>query len=382
MFSTPVSRLKVQDNPVSEKKRLDGVWQDRQWWCNCDPREKATLREVKKQGPNEGRLFWTCAKYPFCDFFLWRDGDEALVRESGLAVGSDTNSVNDQTVPPRPKTPTLTQKSLESYGIQTTPSRLPVVPGSIVWTSKVAGSSSTSTQARTVREQAVTSMTEPSTPSSKRKRNRRGSLDQDEDHFSDFDSDEERQLAEMTDSSAQKDLPRRPLDDIFTTPSTNRHTADIVGGLPTPSVSRTLFPASEAKRSKSVSFEEPSPSDAPTTPSKMTSSLSNIDDLGCPSSSPSDVTAPDETGKIMALLGGQKIDATVLHDIRGLLRTLARRTKGISMGRDAVRTELKEKDKKISQLQEKIRDLEKTAAHSHKQMTNVKAQLIRMYEDN
>lgn len=187
-------------------------------------------------------------------------------------------------------------------------------------------------------------------------------------------------MAEITDRSAQKATRQGATGDVFTTPATNRHTADIVGGLPTPSVSRTLFPTSEAKRSKTVSFEGPESSDALTTPSKTPSSHSSIN-LGSPSSSPTDATE-DVTAKVMALLKDQKIDPVVLRSVQNVLMTSSRQTKGISMGRDSARAALKDKDKKIAQLQEKIRDLENKNAYSHKAITDMKAQLIQIYEDN
>ncbi|EFY92822.1 hypothetical protein J3458_004624 [Metarhizium acridum] len=381
--STPVSPSKAQELPSSQKKRLDGVWQDGLWWCNCDPRKKAVLREVKKDGPNKGRLFWTCEIHRrlSCNFFLWRD--DAVVRESGSAPGSDADLVDNPAVPTRPKTPTFTQRPLESYGIQATPScRRDRGLGGANKASKAAGSSPTSSQ-RTRETQALASLASPATPSSKRKRNPNDSWDEDddEDEFTDLDSDLERQLAEITDKSVQMATLGLPSDDAFSTPSTNRRTTVIVGGLPTPSVSRTLFPASEAKRSKAVSFEEPTSSDTLTTPSKTPSSDSSFS-LVCASSSPPDATTQDVTEKVMTLLSRQKIDPAVLQSVQGLLLMSARKTKGLSLGRDSARAALKEKDKKISQLQEKIRDLENQAAYNHKRMTNMKAQLIRLYEEN
>ncbi|KHN96325.1 Zinc finger, GRF-type [Metarhizium album ARSEF 1941] len=334
MPPTPVSRSKAQEAPASEKKRLYGAWQDGQWWCNCEPRKNAALRQVKKDGPNKGRFFWTCATPLPCKFFLWRD--DALVRESGL------DPADNQAAPPSPKTSgwakpsTITQKSLESFGIQSTPS--------------------------------------------KRKRRPNASSDQGEEFFTDPDSEEELQLAEMTDTSVQTAAPHRPSDDLFTTPSTSRRTTDIVGGLPTPSVSRVLFPASEVKRSKTASFEGPPPCDTLPTPSKTPSSHSSFD-VGCPPSSGSGATTENMTEQVMTLLSSQKIDPAVLQSVRQLLLTSDRKTKGIAMGRDSVRAALKEKDKRISQLQEKIRDLESQVAYKHERVTKLKAQIMRVYEE-
>mmetsp|Transcript_45202 Transcript_45202/g.110093 ORF Transcript_45202/g.110093 Transcript_45202/m.110093 type:complete len:336 (+) Transcript_45202:112-1119(+) len=45
--------------------------------CRCDGEKAAVQRAQKKSGPNEGRKFWTCARWPNgCGFFQWQDSDE------------------------------------------------------------------------------------------------------------------------------------------------------------------------------------------------------------------------------------------------------------------------------------------------------------------
>lgn len=328
---------------------------------------------MRKEGPNKGKPFWTCATYPFCKFFLWRD--EAIIRESGFKAASDAEGANDQSVPPRPKTPTFTQRPLESYGIQATPSRQTGTGSDLKGVSDAVGTSFTSTQ--TVREtQSSSSVPSPS----KRKRNDKDTWDQDDS--SDLDSDEERQLAEIVDKSAEKLTPRRAVGDIFTTPVTDRRTADIVGGLPTPSVCRTLFPPSEAKRSKTVSFDEPSSSETPATPAKTPTSRPTTVNPDGPSSSPAGADAQNVADEVMELLGDQKIDPGVLRSVHELLLKAARQTKGISLGRDSARAALKEKDKKIARLQDKIRDLEVQHKYDAREITDMKAEMMRIYESH
>ncbi|KAK2591834.1 hypothetical protein QQS21_010473 [Conoideocrella luteorostrata] len=380
-LATPASHAKPQELPGSERKRLRGTWQDGQWWCNCEPRKLATLREVKKPGPNKGRFFWTCATYPFCDFFLWRD--DAAVREFDLPAAtlsvSDNAHVQYQPGPPRPKTPTFTQKPLESYGIQTTPTRRPGIPstdGRVTQETKSASTSFGSTQ--TLREQPPSSSVPiPATPGSKRKRNDQNGWNHDD--FSDLDSDEERQLAEIADRSAQVATPLTPLDDIFTTPATDRRTTDLVAGLPTPSVSRTLFPSSEVRRSKTVSFGEPVSSSALTTPCKTLFSHSAANGISAPSSPPDAVQ--DVTDQVMTLLKGHKVDPIVLQSVHKLLDTASRKTKGISSGRDAVRAALQKKDKEISRLQDEIRNLQDQAAFDQQNLTEAKRKIMLAYHD-
>ena len=334
---------------------------------NCEPRNKATLRPVKKESSNKGRLFWTCTTYPFCNFFLWRE--DALVRESGLAAPApDVNLSRDEPTPPRPKTPTLTQKALESYGIQATPT-----PARRQELLRDTGGNSGSTG--TLQDEPSPTMPiTPSTPGSKRKRYQDSSPDSD-DEFSELDSDEERQLAKIADESAQKATAAcNTTSDIFTTPSTSRRATNIVAGLPTPSVSRTLFPpTSEARRSKAVSFDDAASPGAVSTPSKVGTAMephASVDDK------------QDTTEKVMSLLGNQSVDSSVLQSVRRLLNTESSKAKGAILGRDAAREALQKKDKKLAEQQDRIRYLENQETLLRKEISHMKAKLMRIYDDH
>jgi hypothetical protein len=400
MVSTPRFKSRqAPQTPKSQKKRLPkGRYSDGHWWCklnilsiiifgsisnaaagNCEPRQKATLREVKKTGPNIGKLFWKCDD---CNFFLWRD--EAKVRESGFKVSRGV----DESAKPEP--PPMTQQSLVSYGYQVTPGRHQSDDNSADSTQSGEESEPDTPMPKSVRDRTQASgpsklpsppaaaMETPSRGSSKR---RRDAFEEDEDEFSDIGSDEERQMAVIADKSAEKAAAQRR----YNTPSTSR-SADVISGLPTPSVSRTLFPASDSKRQKQVSFND-TPSrytdtmssatlSADTTPSKTPSKPQDI-----PSSSPPE-TGFDVTDEVMDLLRGQKIDPKVLSSVQSTLATAARRTKGIVLGRDSARATLKAKDEKIATLQERIAALENRERMHRSQMTNIKAGLMKMYDDN
>ncbi|KAM5351675.1 hypothetical protein ACJ41O_004398 [Fusarium nematophilum] len=222
-------------------------------------------------------------------------------------------------------------------------------------------------------------METPSRGSAKRTRD---VFEDDEGEFSDLGSDEERQMAAMADKSAQKAAAQRR----YTTPSSSR-SVDVIAGLPTPSVSRTLFPGTESKRQKQVSFEDapsrhtatlsPATMSASTTPSKGPSGLQAV-----PSSSPPDAASYDVTDEIMGLLQGQDVDPTVLHSVRDMLVMAARRTKGLVLGRDSARATLKARDEEIATLQDRITALENRDRMHRSQMTNIKANLMKMYDDN
>ncbi|KAF7564085.1 hypothetical protein G7046_g17 [Stylonectria norvegica] len=345
--------------PKSQKKRLDkGLWKDGEWWCNCEPRKKATLRETKKSGRNAGKLFWTCNVYPFCDFFLWRD--LAKARETGLAPRPEEDAEAAR--------PAFTQKPLTAFGYQITPGRR----GSDVNADAAPDLTDSDEELDASQPEPATAidtaMETPCAGSSKRKRDAF-----EDDEFSDLSSDEERQLVAIADKSAEKATAKR----VLFTPSTTR-THDIVNGLATPSVARTLFPGSEAKRQKQVSF-----SDAPSaaTPSSHTISPGLSITPLAPSSSPADTTY-DVASEVLALLRGQKVDSAVLKSVEAVLATAARRTEGLERGRDAVRMSLKARDEKIAALQERIAALENRAKMDNIRRADLKANLMKMYEDN
>ncbi|KAJ4315022.1 hypothetical protein N0V84_008592 [Fusarium piperis] len=379
MASTPRGKSRFQstqqpETPKSLKKRLHkGRFSDGQWWCNCEPRNKASLRETRKSGPNKGRFYWKCDD---CGFFLW--WDEAKPRETGLKSSEKGESS-------RSKAPALTQQSLVSYGYQVTPSRR----ASDMDFDDSTDSSEESDQdppmpksAKTVEAGPSRAAALPETPSRRPTKRKRDVFeeDEDEDEFSDLGSDEERQMVVLADKSAEKAAAQKR----YETP-TNLRSADVISGLPTP-VSRTLFPGTDSKRQKQVSFED-TPSrhwvalssttiSAGTTPSRTPAGLQAV-----PSSSPPD-NSYDVTDEIMGLLQGHKVDPGVLRTIRHTLTTAARRTKGIILGRDSARATLKIRDEKIASLQERITALENRERVHRNQMTNIKANLMKMYDDN
>lgn len=247
---------------------------------------------------------------------------------------------------------------------------------------------------------------EPLTPGPSGGR-KRGRDEFEEDLLSDMDSEEERELATMTDRSAQKFLRVEAYSGL--------QADDGEGGAaagPSRPVARTLFPQAQgAKRRKSVSFEEPEPS-APT--SSRATTIHAIDAGSAPPptgtmqmSPPSsmDENAPfpssamtatqqndgdedeesgdnDITEQIMNLLQTQSIDPSVLASVNNLLVVSARRTKGIAMGRDSARAAVNEKKMKIGRLQEKIAALENSERSLNGQITYMKAGLMKMYEAN
>ncbi|KAJ6446255.1 Zinc finger, GRF-type [Purpureocillium lavendulum] len=362
----------------------------------ADQDQQAALREVKKDSPNKGKFFWTCATYPFCNFFLWRD--EAVLRETGLPLathgaGADVDKPQEQH-PPKPAPPSFTQRPLTSFGVHVSPTQYPGGEGAGE-SSVSAGSQGSRSMPRSGGGGGAGVLATPSSSSqtleaatpcptpSKRKRGEFGPHGGEEDTglFSDLDSDDERQLADMADRSAEKT--RRQAGKAPASPSLDR-AVDTGHGLHTPSVARTLFTGPDAKRQKTVSFEHEDSliSGIPTpakTPSTTRTSLQQSSSP--PSSSPGD-PAHDPAEQIMTLLCASNTDPTTLRSVQDLLETSARRTKGILLGRDSARAALKQRDDRIAQLQERVRALENKQQFQNRQLTNIKAQLTATYDDS
>ena len=327
---------------------------------NCEPRHEAVLREVKKKSPNKGKFFWKCQVYPYCDFFLWRD--DAKVREVGLASSTAPEPDDDHdellaAPPPTSKTPTSTQRHITSYGYSR-PDQPP---------------NRSSTQARAAEGDGGAAgasvgagMSTPCPGPSKRKRD---ALEDDE--FSDFGSEEEMELVALADSSAQK---------ASMTPSTVRASDDDPAS---PSVARTLFPGDRSKKQKTVSFEAAESSLPTPGPTPHTSRTTAAAATTPPSKSDSSSGGSDDiAAEVAALLRGQKIDRAAMDSVRDALDRSARRTRGLVRGRDAAREEIGRKDAKIVELQAALVALKNKERMHHNQVTNMKADLMKVYQDN
>lgn len=344
---------------------LGSLFPDPLYTGNCEPRKKAGLREVKKDTPNKGRFFWACPGYPYCDLFLWRD--EALVREAGPLPDSA------EELPPPPKTPTFTQRPLTSFGVQISPGRSGSAPADEDAGARSSGSQTT-LQASPLATTGTAGATTPCPTPSKRSRD---DFEPEGDDFSDFGSDEERQLAEIADSSAGKSSCSV---DAFANPKSGPAAAPGTTLPPSPSVARTLFPGTDRKRQKTVSFDDAQPTGLPTPIKSPTAS--RLGDPSIPSSSPLGADLDTVVDDVVALLKDQPIESAVLSSVTELLSASVRKTRCIATGTEAARAALKQKDDRIAELQERVAALENRGKSQRTQLTSIKAQLMKMYQDN
>jgi hypothetical protein len=64
--------------------------------CNCEL--ETVLREVKKDGPNKGKLFYTCSKNyeNKCDYFMWKDeSDNKINKLNQTKTNADEINTNN-----------------------------------------------------------------------------------------------------------------------------------------------------------------------------------------------------------------------------------------------------------------------------------------------
>lgn len=98
----------TRNNP----SRLRGLFSKGIWRCDCNPRYPADHFQVKKEGPNKGRWFYTCQNKQNegggCGFFLWED--DAKIREEGAVMSNgkwkseiDPRKTDDETGDELPK---------------------------------------------------------------------------------------------------------------------------------------------------------------------------------------------------------------------------------------------------------------------------------------
>lgn len=178
----------------------------------------------------------------------------------------------------------------------------------------------------------------------------------------DFDSDEERQLMQLADASAEKFRQSQAAEssvargDSFTTPSARR-TRNAPGDLPTPLTRNSLPIASEqreatAKRQRTEVAAAATPATTPT-PARST---------GTGHDGSSGIFGGDDydiTEEVMGLLGeGPAVTDAARHGIRDALNRYALRVRGIERGREMARATVKAKDGRIAELQARVAALE------------------------
>ncbi|KAJ3948046.1 uncharacterized protein N0V96_002288 [Colletotrichum fioriniae] len=420
--------------PPSQKKRLDGLFLEGNWYCNCQPRNTAKFLQVSKNTANRGRWFYTCEKRRGgCNFFLW--AEDAENRAEGATM----------TLPPMPQdgaaaaatTPrrTTTGQTQGGFTPSTASTIKPAASAGALAHSSTAMTEppSSPTAQRSAAKQKfmdtyfknrpvqVPEEEEPNdlmvtdeeaeltTPAQRKRKRVLFDFDSDDDNGEeaqgqgqggagtddyglddDVSSDEERAMTEAMERSAKKLRTVGGGGGAPSTPAAQRTVHD--GALPTPqTVSRTLFPGAKRRKVGEDVVGEISPGNASFSTSTSSATLGRSTAAGGtgapPSSSPPTSTPQEEqldpTEEVMDLLRqGQKgvgVDDATARDVRAVLGRFAMKAKGLARGRDTVRTALKAKDEKIAELQERVASLEARARTQREQIADFKAGMMDLY---
>lgn len=334
------------------------------WHCDCETRLPAEKFQVKNGGKNHGRWFYTCQKPQpkRCSFFLW--SDDAKVREEAAVLGN-SRSEPGRTQDLKPADGGRLKSELEA---PKTPKRQSKITEPITPISKPKNMADEQTRARHDRSPTIDFEPEGNDESFD------WSSSADEDLAEFAESLEAGPLTHNEDESPRK-IARTPQqtspskrshgdmsditssgtwlldDDVWRTPSTS--TRPVPTGLLSPGTTpahlrRQLFPPSDD--AKHLASQQPAdPSEEPSTLalealcilSPIRSSLS-----------------PGTERSLVTLLNR--------HELR---------THGIEKGRDIARVAVQAKDKKITELQQRIAVLEAERERSRTVIQHLKSDI-------
>ncbi|KAF6840763.1 px domain-containing protein [Colletotrichum musicola] len=375
--SSSYSRGGGWTTPSSQTRRLDGLYLEGNWYCNCEPRAQAAYRRVSKKGPNNGKYFYTCETRK-CNFFLW--GEDAANRAEGVTLTLPPMPDDKEAVAAAEKTPSAPRVAASlPTPTQTTPRQRSM--GDYITTqfrenAGTGGSSTVVGQGSTSRQQQQAAET-PSRTTSKRKRVI-FDFDSDEDDddkygLDDLSSDEEKEMNAAMERSAKKLLAAAP-----STPSTQRTADDELASTPS-TVTRTLFPDAKRRRNDDDTANDTSLASSSTATQSTTTAAPSTSSQPQPPTPSQAEEQLDPTDEVMALLGGGKVDDATARGVRDVLRRFAMKAKGVARGRDSVRTALKGKDERIAELQERVASLEARSQKQRDQIADFKAGMMDLY---
>lgn len=332
-----------------------GAFENSIWLCNCTPRLPAEHFKVRKEGRNQGRWFYTCqnAELMRCDFFLW-DEDAKPRMESAVLGNSRSENITEGNG--RGRTIGQVERS-ESQRTTASPSPSPLLARSI----RDVGRDSQTKHAKSI--------------GAKRKIQEMGFDDDDEDTFPwALSGQEEVELALVADSvSCPPETPRKAVrTDAYATPSTiSTRTRklpwlDYSTETPQSKTASLNNPISPTKSLTSIAFEAlPTPTSAgkmlglPETTDTTPTPSRYKDALSAPTT-PATPSMPSVKDEVLTLLASTTatLPANIASQLCSILTKHDNRAQGAVKGRDAVRTALRTKDAKITELQARIDGLE------------------------
>ncbi|KAF1912381.1 hypothetical protein BDU57DRAFT_559626 [Ampelomyces quisqualis] len=297
---------------------VDGVWH-----CDCDPRKPAVHFETKKEGPNKGKWFRTCQKQTTdkgrCKFFLW---DSDAHKREAAALSS-----NSRTEP--------------GSGVPTTPSKRQPSPPPPYSVETIASAST-------------------------RKRNRTTTDLDDELGYAQADDEFNSELANVM--TAIETPSKAVKTSEHATPSTRRKLPWQMDQAATSNGTGLQTPQTDRKVIRDPFNTRTIPSGAVSTPSRRNGMEDGLHPMATPSSSAETPTparfrniAPDDLVRdVFEILhvGNVRLSADTHTGLKDLLSKHAKGAEGFKRGRDVIRSTVKAKDAKITELTYRVNTLE------------------------
>ncbi|KAG7293345.1 hypothetical protein NEMBOFW57_003393 [Staphylotrichum longicolle] len=291
-----------KSSPPQRWHNSPGKYEDGKWYCACDPPQQAAFLQVKKEGANKGRWFYTCPKprEAQCRFFLFEDAARALQKKTleqksafskqTTALANDSPGMSDKPGPGnfnreanRAETPQSEVASTVAGGPMFSPTSsvfpTPAPSGRIFgkvgrvpnpfWISDEDSDDTAGPEYPTVSTRTRRKRTRADDEAEATARDR-GNGRTGPDNLSEFDSDDDAQLAELADQAAERihQPQRAQFSDSVATPSGRGLGAARAGwgGLPTPDSGNSFLGTSEpgAKRFKTAQGPQATPTPART----------------------------------------------------------------------------------------------------------------------
>ncbi|KAG6363194.1 hypothetical protein INS49_008290 [Diaporthe citri] len=404
-YKTPSRRGASAQKPFTPRKR--GLFEDGQWLCECTPRKPALCLTVKKDSPNKGKRFYTCQDNPKkCDFFLWEE--EAMKRERDALLLHNCNSENGVTTSvraktpepappldlpaPKPAAPTISQyferpgasKQRIFKGLDAPRGSHPSQSSDTDDEADALVASQTlrgSVSSKSLNSDAAAAGAGPVTPTAKRKR---GVFleDSDEEFGGDDlnDSDTERQLAAITDESAE--AAARPglligQDERERSAKRQRHAG-----------SPPIRAGDDDDETQSQPGQGNVPGDPETpTPYRKTDALAGLKNTTTAAktagnAAPAADDYPKITDEVFSLLAHQPVSESTKRTLKAAMERHEMRVRGVVRGREAARAGVAERDARIGELQDRVVALENGRRMDRERLRELSSGLLKLSQED
>ncbi|SPN97098.1 uncharacterized protein DNG_00614 [Cephalotrichum gorgonifer] len=374
--------------PSTPPKQLQqyGLYQDSKWYCNCEPRARATFRTVKKDGPNKDRCFYSCPdKDNGCDFFYWLEEAQKRSGVMGDTGPAATTPSRPGTTPSRPRGNHSIRKyfhTRESNGGpagQETPSRS---RGEVV---VVSGDQSPSPPSDGQEHQPAqggqgATMDRPSTPPPPANRSeqvpapttptrvpKRPREDADDYPLSDFSSGEEEAIEQILSAASGRTNMSPPTTTAETPtrrlPELSSSTSGRPSAIPTPPTRTSLATKRQRVLASTPSAQTPSRPETPQTPHANTAASTEAD-----------------VSTVLAIVRPH-VEPAVLASLEGPLNRIAMKAASAVASREMVREALKDRERRMEALAKRNVALENEVKRLKDGMTKLRGGMMNLYQD-